>query len=327
MDLPSKYGSRKLVKEPFQHQQLLRDIWGEAWGVSNEVGQIKKALMHRPGTEVEQLHSGASQIESGPVLLQSIKGQSRQDRGTEKKPSLERLVSQWEGVRQALQHEGIDVVEQKDSRQPWPEQLYTRDLGMVIPGGVILSRLALYIRYGEIRATAETLGHLGVPILGAVQGTGFAEGGSFAMLDDRTAVIGRSERVNPAGIEQIRHILAIQHIELLVVDLPASIIHLDEAFMMVDYHKALVNTALLPYWFLDELKCRGIEMLHVDPQDPPLTINALAVAPGRVIMADSGKRTIDLLDRHGVSVIAVEADEIFKLGGGIHCMILPLIRE
>lgn len=328
MNQKRRYLSRNRVTLPFHDKQLLRDIWGEAWGVSDCVGTLRKVIMHRPGQEILQLHGSVQTIESGPELIQSITGTAPQSNQSVAPPNLEVLQSQFDGLQRTLKQEGIEIIEMdKGAPDEWPERIFTRDLGLMVPGGIILSRLALYIRYGETRLMEQTCARLGVPILGMVQGTGLMEGGSFAMLDRCTAVVGRSERVNAEGVEQLRHILSLQNIELIAVDLPSTIIHLDEAFLMLDYGKALVQTALLPYWFLEELGKRRIRLLHVDPQDPQLTINALTVAPGRVVICSSGVRTIELLQQQGVTPLPVQVDEIFKLGGGIHCTTLPLIRD
>lgn len=325
--ITDRYLSRSLVIEPFQDKSLLRDFWGESWGVSNPVGRIKKVLMHRPGREILRLHEHADRIEAGPLLSGEVKGKVPRHNRNPGPPDLEVLAKQHDALAEALAREGVEVIGMDQSEEHWPEQLFTRDLGMVVPGGVILSRFALYIRYGESAAASRAFNRIGIPQLGTVQGHGFAEGGSFIMLDPETAVIGRSERVNQEGIRQIRQILSIQGIRLLAIDLPSTIIHLDEAFLMVDRRKALVNTALLPFRFLDELHRRDIELLHVDPRDHDLVINALTVAPGKVLFAASGERTLELLVKHGIDVIPVEVSEIFKLGGGIHCVTLPLLRE
>jgi N-dimethylarginine dimethylaminohydrolase len=326
-----RYLTRRLVVEAFHDQDLLKDIWGHGWGADNEVGRIRMLLMHRPGQEVLQLHEHASVLEQGPVLSGEIAGTKPSTSQQSDLPRLELLQAQHDALADVLRKEGIDVVAldepPTDETTLWPERLFTRDLGMVIPGGVIASRFALYIRYGESRLAMQAFSRIGIPILGTIQGTGFSEGGSFTMLDAKTAVIGRSERINMEGIEQLKQLLAIQQIRLMIIELPSTIIHLDEAFLMVDRDKALVHTALLPFWFLDELHQRNIEILHVHPSDPPLTINALTVAPGRVVFSKTGVRTMELLDRNGIEVIPVDVSEIFKLGGGIHCVTLPLIRD
>lgn len=327
MDSRFPYLSRTIVKEAFHDPRLLMPIWGENWGVDNPAGHIRRVLMHRPGEEVMQLHDASPQIESGPMLLGRIKGKIGKSRKPAP-PNLKLLQKQHQSLVTALEKEGAHVVFlENDAAAKWPEALFTRDLGMVVPGGVILSRLALHIRYGETKLAAGCFARADMPILGAIQGHGFVEGGSFEMLDKHTALIGRSERVNAEGIHQLKQLLSFQGIDLIEIDLPASIIHLDEAFLMVDAKKALVNISLLPFWFLEELHHRNIELLHVDPRDPALTINALCVSPGRVVCSSEGKYTADLLSRNGLEVIPVEVSEIEKLGGGIHCCTLPLIRD
>ncbi|AOZ94436.1 dimethylarginine dimethylaminohydrolase family protein [Paenibacillus crassostreae] len=327
MNLTTRYLSRSPVNQPFHDKEILRDIWGDHWGVSNDIGRIGKVLMHRPNKEVLLLHDHASEIEASPLFTNYVKGNSNLENQKHTSLDLELLQSQYDNLVQILMNEGIKILHLEGESKSMPERLFTRDLGMVIPCGLIISRLALYLRYGESRLAAQTCAQHGVPILGLVHGNGFAEGGSFMMLDETTAVIGLSERVNRLGMEQIKYILSIQNIQLIVIDLPSTIIHLDDAFIMINHDMALVDTTLLPYWFLDELHRRKITLLHVDPKDPPLTINALTVAPGRVIISASGNRTIDLLARHKVEVIPVPVDEILKLGGGIHCVALPLTRE
>lgn len=327
MSASKRYLSRNLVNESFQDKTLLQEIWGEPWGVSSDVGKLKKVLLHRPGTEILQLEQNPRVIEAGGLLADYIKGTRPEDLQDNLKADLNILQRQHSQLVQALQNEGVEIVYLEGQTDDWPERIFTRDLGLVIPGGVILSRLALYIRYGETPLLAKTLSNLGVPLLGCIQGNGFVEGGSFTMLDEKTAIIGRSERVNTTGIEQLHFILTLQGIDLITVDLPSTIIHLDEAFLLLDRNKALINKTLLPYWFIDELHRKKIELLHVDPRDPPLSINVLPVSPGRVIFPSTGVRTMEVLQNNGIEVIPVDVSEFYKLGGGIHCLTLPLIRE
>ncbi|WP_449538700.1 dimethylarginine dimethylaminohydrolase family protein [Ferdinandcohnia sp. Marseille-Q9671] len=321
------YLSRELVQEPFHDNTLIKDFWGVEWGVENEIGTLKKVLMHRPGNEILQLHQNPREIEAGPLLGTYIKGTMPEDLQEKESPNLTKLQTQHDNLVKALENEGIEVVYLEGEDENLPERIFTRDLGLVIPSGVIISRLALYIRYGETRLAAQTFSSIGMPILGSIQGSGFAEGGSFTMLDKNTAIIGRSERVNPSGIDQLRTFLSLQNIELVTIDLPSTIIHLDEAFLLIDYNKALINKSLLPYWFLDELHKRKIELFHIDPKDHPLTINVLPISPGKIIFPATGTKTMDMLKANGIEVIPVDVSEFYKLGGGIHCLTLPLLRK
>ncbi|WP_453991895.1 dimethylarginine dimethylaminohydrolase family protein [Bacillus nitroreducens] len=319
--------SRKIVQEPFHDDILVKKVWGERWGVSSEFGKLKKVLMHRPGQEIINLHQNSKKVEAGPLLGEYIKGTQPEDFEKKSKPNLNLLQTQHDQLVKNLELEGVDVIYLDGEHEDLPERTFTRDLGVVIPSGVILSRLATYIRYGEARLASQTFSKIGIPILGCIQGNGFIEGGSFTMLNHNTAIIGRSERVNLSGINQLHHFLSLQNIDLLVVDLPSTIIHLDEAFLLIDKKKALVNKALLPFWFIDELHKREIEIFHVHPKDPPLTINVLPVSPGRVIFPSNGVNTMKLLKANGIQIIPVDVSEFYKLGGGIHCLTLPLIRQ
>lgn len=319
------YFSYQLVKEAFNDPKLFTPIWGKAWGMDNPVGQLREVMVHHPDKALRKLEGQYEAIESGPLLLNQIKGTLP---GSEQPPPDFALVkTQHDGLIAALKKEGVEVVFLEGSADHWPESMFTRDMAMIIPGGCIISRLALYVRYGETMLAAHTLQRHGMPILGCVQGNGTAEGGSFIMLDPKTAVIGRSERVNLEGIEQVRQMLSWQQIELIVIDLPASIIHLDEAFLMIDERKAMVNMDYLPFWFLDELHRRKIDMFHVDPRDPMLAINALALSPGKLLISSGASYTMELLSRQGIQVIPVDMSEIEKLGGSIHCCTLPLVRD
>ncbi|MCZ8523414.1 MULTISPECIES: dimethylarginine dimethylaminohydrolase family protein [Paenibacillus] len=323
-----RFLSDRFTMEPASDQELQKAIWGQPWGVLCPVGLIRQVLMHRPGDEVLAIPQDQYEVEAGALRLRHVHGRSQSRGRGQAPPDLGLLQAQHDGIAQALRDAGAEVLLlDPPAAGLWPDRMFTRDLGMVLPGGVVLSRFALDLRQGETRMAQATFGRIGIPILGAIHGHGYAEGGSFAMLDRRTAVIGRSERVNDEGIAQLRNLLKIQEIELYTLDMPSDKIHLDEAFLMLDTDKALVNPRLLPHWFLKVLQDKGITLLAVDPEDPPLTVNALAVAPGRVLFSSSAPRTIELLSKNGIDVIPVDASEIFKMGGGIHCITLPLLRE
>src|SRR5690606_40371360 len=110
------------------------------------------------------------------VLIESIIGTTPQSDQKNEKPDLETLQAQFDGLQEALRKEGIEIIPLEGDSEGWPERLFTRDLGIVIPGGIILTRLALYIRYGETPMMAQTITRQGMPILGTIQGNGYMEG-------------------------------------------------------------------------------------------------------------------------------------------------------
>jgi N-dimethylarginine dimethylaminohydrolase len=182
------------------------------------------------------------------------------------------------------------------------------------------------MRRGEEADLTRVVGSEGMPILSTIIGTGTLEGGSFVKLRPGLAAFGTSIRCNAEAAEQLRSILAGIGWELLVVPLPGFTIHLDLHLAMLDVDKALVDVPGLPFWFLEELKARGIETVYPEPGEA-WGLNALCLRPGRVLMAEGSPRTAERLDRAGVEVVTVPYDEIHKNGGGVHCSTMELVRE
>ncbi|KHD85865.1 hypothetical protein NG54_06915 [Heyndrickxia ginsengihumi] len=328
MPIPTQeYLGTSLLKESFYEPNTLKTVWGEQWGCSNYIGQIKKVLLHRPGIELALLRQMTYEEEVDAQVLRDKDGKIISYLQGEKHINEELLQYQHDQLRKTLELYGAEVVDVDFASPLHTKMVYTRDIGLVVPSGVILTRFALAMRQGEEKTAYQTFAKLGIPILASIQGDGFIEGGSFAMLDSKTAIIGRSVRVNQAGIDQLRQILAWQNIDLIVVDVPNDRIHLDEMFVMVDYKTALIEPGRLPYWFLTELRSRGLKLIYTDPSDPERVANCLAVSPGKVLIAVDAHRTMESLVDHGIEVIPIEVTEIRKLGGGIHCSTLPLMRE
>ncbi len=307
--------------------EVYEEVWGKEFGVDNSVGKIRRILLHCPGEEIEQLKYGVYEEEAGARILKSPSGRIRNYWKGRELPDLGLLREQHNHMADILKGEGIEVNYLLDPTYYWTNLTFTRDVALMTPKGAILSRFAMYFHQGDTYVTQKFLADQNIPIIGAIQGTGTVEGGSFSMLDPRTAVVGRSVRINDDGIEQLRRLLSYQGIDLIVIDMPAYYIHLDEAFVPVDKDKVLVSTFILPHWFLNLLKERGYQLIETDRDDPMLTNNCIALEPGRVLFSEQGIRTRRNLEKAGVETIPVDISEINKLGGGIHCSTLPLLRD
>ena len=321
-----EYLSESIVSAKFHDTNLLQQHWQYPGGCTNAVGQVGTVLVHRPGDEMTELQKGHYEPSVGAFVLRDRDGHILAYSLSEGPPDIERMQEEHDALTKALHAAGADVID-VHLGDGFINQVFMRDIGMVVPGGIVLSRFALGMRYGETAGALKSIVNLGMPVLGMIQGDGFVEGGSFTVLDRNTAIVGRSVRVNDIGIHQLREILSWQGMDLMVVDIPACLIHLDEAFVLLDTDKALMNPELLPHWFIHEMQSRGIEMIAVHPNDPPMANNFLTVSPGKVVFGASGFRTMEILASRGVEVIPVDVSEINKLGGGIHCATLELGRE
>lgn len=320
------YMDRSSIKNMFE-SDVYQEVWGRNFGVDNSVGKIRKILVHRPGEELKQILDGVYEEEAGARILKDEKGRIRNYFKSHNLPDIGLMQEQHDRMTQYFKDNDIEIYNLTEPSGYWTNLTFTRDVALMVPKGTILTRFAMYFHQGDTAATQKFMAEQGIPILGAIQGAGTVEGGSFSMLDARTAIVGRSVRINDAGIEQLRALLSYQGIELIVVDLPAYYIHLDEAFLPVDKNKILVSTFILPHWFLNFLKERGYELIETDMDDPKLTNNCLAIAPGKVIFPETGVKTRKNLEKAGIEILPVDLSEINKIGGGPHCSTLPLLRE
>lgn len=309
---------------PFEDPDEMVAVWGRGWGVDNDVGRLRSVLMHRPGPEMEVVDP-CKRIEELGSFGDLEAGWYWQ---SDEIPPLAAMQAQHDALVDALRREEVDVHFVEGVEKPRLKSCYTRDPIIMIKGGAIVCRMAPRIRRGEELGITRTLANLGVPILRTITGTGMIEGGSFAWLNSRTAVIGRSIRVNDEAIAQLDDVLRRQGVELLVVDLCGYLIHIDGAFVMVDRDLALVDPAQLPFWFLQKLKELGIRTIETSPADNGWIINGLSVAPGRYIMTGgASNRVMDELAGAGVEIISLNYDKMQLNGGGIHCSTQPLIRD
>ncbi len=310
----------------FEDPSRLTKDWGQAWGVDNDVGRIRSILVHRPGPELDMVDK-AERIEEIGSYGDLEKGWYWQ---SDTVPDMDALRGQHDKMVEVFRREGIEVhfLDGQGQTDGMLKAVYTRDSALMVKGGAIVCRMAPRIRQGEEMVVTRTLAKLGVSILRTIHSTGMLEGGSFAWINPKTAVVGRSIRINNEAIEQLDDVLKRQGVELLVVDLNGYTIHIDGSFVMVDKDLALVDATQLPYWFLERLRELGVDTVEITPQDNPWIINGLAIAPGRYLMGNgASNRTLDLLQSKGVEVIPLDFDLVQLNGGGIHCSTMPLIRD
>jgi len=312
------------VPEPaFESDEEQEANWGGRWGCTTDVGRLRVVLMHRPGAELGVVDPARFIPEIGAY------GDTEAGwywRG-KTPPDLPAMQAQHDKLVAILKAEQVRVEMVGEAAPGRMKSCYTRDVVIGVGGGAIVCRMGPRVRRGEELPATRALARLGVPVLRTIHGTGIVEGGSFAWIDRKTAVIGLSSRVNEEGARQIEEVLKVQGVELLRVHLTGYRLHIDGTFVMLDAETALINPVLLPFTFLEELKRRRIRTVELDPEDHPFTVNCLAVRPGRVIMSETSPRTLERLDRLGMEVVSLPFEAVTRGGGGIHCSTAPLARD
>lgn len=312
------------AEPPFETPSELERYWGRAWGLDNDVGRIRAILMHRPGEEM-QVIDPAKRIEEIGSLGDLETGWYFQ---SDSPPDIPAMQAEHDAFVAALEAEGVEVYFVEGVTGGRLKSAYTRDPFIMVKGGAIVCRMGARIRRGEELAVTRTLAKLGVPILRTLSGSAIMEGGSFAWIDPKTAVIGCGVRVNREGAAQVGEILKRQGVELLVIDLVGYDIHIDAAFNMIDRDLALVDPTGLPFSFLEKLKELKVRTIEIDPSDDPWIVNCLTIAPGKLIMPTGATdRTLDALATAGVTWTTLPYGNVQANGGGLHCSTTPLIRD
>jgi N-dimethylarginine dimethylaminohydrolase len=309
---------------PFEHPKQQEFIWGRRWGCANDVGRLRVVLMHRPGKELDIIDP-SKRIEDLGAFGDPKTGWYWRGREV---PPLADMQAEHDGLAKVLRAEGVEIVFLDEIRPGRMKSCYTRDSVIALDGGAIVTRMGPPIRRGEEWAVTRALARIGMPILRTIHGAGILEGGSFAFINARTAVLGLSSRVNEEGARQLEEVLRVLGVELIRVHLTGYRLHIDGAFVMVDVDTAIINPTQLPFWFLERLRELQIRTIEIHPDDGVSAINCLAVAPGRVIMTEVvSNRTRDALGKAGVTVLTIPYDKMYLGGGGIHCSTGPLVRD
>lgn len=309
---------------PHEDPDQLATYWGRAWGLNNDVGQIRSILVHRPGPEMDIIDP-SKRIESIGSFGDLQEGWYFQ---SDTIPPVTEMQQQHDALTDALKRYGIEVlhVDGVDNRRL--KSCYTRDPLIMVNGGAIVCRMGTRVRRGEELAVTRTLAKLGVPILRTLSGSALMERGSFAWINPRTAVIGCGIRVNREGASQIGEVLARQGVELITIDLTGYDIHIDGSFLMIDRDLALIDPTGLPYSFIERLGELGVQTVEITPEDDKWIVNSLALAPGELLMPPGATdRTLDALASHGVKWTVLPYGNMQLNGGGIHCSTTPLVRD
>ena len=179
----------------FEDTGELEAHWGRAWGVDNDVGRMRAVLVHRPGPEMDVIDP-TKRIESIGSYGDVEAGWYFQ---SDSLPKISEMQAQHDALVAALRAEGVEVYEVEGVTGGRLKSCYTRDPLIMVKGGAIVCRMGARIRRGEELAITRTLARIGIPILRTLSGLALMEGGSFAWINSRTAVIGCGVRVNRRG--------------------------------------------------------------------------------------------------------------------------------
>lgn len=248
-------------------------------------------------------------------------------------PRYDRSVDEFDRFVEPIRQCGVEIHFLPRHELTGLDSIYTHDPVITSERGVILGSMGKRRRRPELQAMTDFFRTIGVPVLGAITGDGKVEGGDVVWLDERTVAVGRGYRTNAEGIAQLRALLGQSIDELIEVPLPhwngpEDVLHLMSFLSMIDRDLAVAASRVMPVFFREKLRSRGIELIEVPPSEyDTLGCNILALAPRKCLMVSGNPLTKQRLERAQVEVLTFDGVEIcLKGSGGPTCLSRPLLR-
>ncbi|WP_165975099.1 dimethylarginine dimethylaminohydrolase family protein [Nonomuraea deserti] len=204
-------------------------------------------------------------------------------------------------------------------------QLYTRDMGFVIDDVYFPARPASPIRRREQAGLAWLL-----PRLSKVRELrgGCIEGSDVLVTDD-DVLVGLSGTTNEDGLAALRAAMAAEGIDRRVVPLTFAhpeAVHLNVHFTMAGADVGLFDPPAFARESRSYLESR-FDLVDVTPDEVRrFAVNALALAPNRLIVEAADERIAAEVHSRGITPIPIDYSAISCFSGGIHRSVLPLVR-
>lgn len=282
-----------------------------AWGVSSETGRLRDVLLCAPE------HYRWAPINA--VARASIARGLTPDAGAVK--------AQYGEFLAALEQAQVS----RHFLEPDPAlgyQVYTRDISLVTPEGVIILQPFRSVRHGEVAKTVEFYERAGIPRRGWIT-AGCVEGGDVHLIRPGVAVIGCSgERTTEEGAAQLgRHLEAMGY-AVRIQPFAEHFLHLDVLFCMATDRVAVACTDVIEPDFAAWLTGHGIDLVPVSYRDTMnLGCNLFSLGNGTVISPAENAVLNATLRAAGLTVLDPALSVFTAGGGGAHCMTMPIRRD
>jgi len=200
---------------------------------------------------------------------------------------LDRARRQHETLCRILADLGV-TVHVLDAEIESPDLVYTFDPALVTDRGAVALRPGKPTRVGEEHVLLRWMADRGIPVCGAIEAPGTAEGGDTFWVAPDLFCIGRSLRTSQAGADQLA---ALVGGDVRVFDVPyanglSECLHLLSLISPVSDRAAVVHLPMLPAGLYELLHDLDYDLIDVPREEmPTLGCNVLAVRPGVLVVA------------------------------------------
>jgi dimethylargininase len=250
----------------------------------------KRALVRRPGPRLDE--GLLTHLERVPV-------------------DAEKARHQWFAYIAALQAEGWELFE-VDPADDCPDAVFVEDTAVVYGDLAVITRPGADERKPETDGTEKALSGLGYRIA-RIEAPGTLDGGDVLKHGGHVWV-GQGGRTNRAGLDQLSALLTT--LGATVVGVPVTrVLHLKSAVT------ALPDGTVIGFDPLVDDPATFPSYLSV-PEEPGAHV--VLLDGHTVLMSTSAPRTQEILESHGLRVVAVDISEYEKLEGCVTCLSIRL---
>ncbi|MFW5973921.1 MAG: dimethylarginine dimethylaminohydrolase family protein [Natrialbaceae archaeon] len=288
-------------------------MWDLEPTVRTDVGRLERALVHRPGAEVNTV------VDPDAWNWDGL-------------PRQKKVAEEHAALVDALEAYGVTIHYLGEVSEEFAESMFVRDVAFAIEGGVCVGKMVEETRRGEERRLTERFVDLGAPIYHSVHGPGGFEAGNLVWIDEDTVAIGRSRTTNAEGIRQVRTLFETYDVDVVEVPIFGSTestgqTHLTLVFSMIESDLALAYPQAVPNEFLELLDDRGVEVIEVPMREQRnRAVSTVVLEPGSLLLSSGNPVVRRELEARGVDVIELSIKETKKAGGGLKGLVLPLER-
>ena len=238
-----------------------------------------------------------------------IDGLRAEDIGT---PSLDQMLQDHAHYVATLTSTGAQVIE-LDATDDFPDAVFVEDTALCLPKGAILMRPGAPSRMGEVAQMAPTL-RTCYDTVAEIKGPGHIEGGDI-LVTGREILVGRSDRTDAAGVEELRAIVDPWGYILREVFTPEGVLHFKTDCSLVGPNTILSTRRLAASGCFE-----GYDVLYVADGEEAA---ANAIRFNNLVLFPAGfPKTATMLREHGYDVVEINNSECAKLDGGMSCLSL-----
>ncbi len=242
-------------------------------------------------------------------------------------PTPEAVTAQLNGLIDVLVGRGIDV------RQPHalpylPDQMMTRDIGVVIGDTFVVTTMAARSRRHEWRGYAHLFEHFPEHVKVLFGPEDLVIEGGDVIVDRGKVFVGIGQRTTLAGAAWLMQLVPdfeIVPINLNGLDDGEDVLHLDCSFLPVGDGYALIYPAGMRE--VPATLRETYDLIEVTKEEQQmLGTNVLSLAPDCVVSREDSTRINAELRARGIEVVELPYSEPPKTGGSFRCCTLPLHR-